>query len=378
MQQPWGFSPLDPTVRVGNQLLCVALVVLWACSRLNSTSASHGHPLSAYSWKVPQWEFVRKAAGYHFVCLDMCAFGTLSRQSTGLATVNAPALADLERPCPGGHTHVLLDGKTTGRATKYPQEFADAFVAALVKQWANRTQACAADATTCASGAQQPRDPHWESGDGACCENLAVNHFIRASDWTTVLSARVKHTHHINVLETQALLRMQRSEARLMPGTRQVALVDSRVTIGANAKGRSAAAALNAPMLEALPDFLVCDYYPGLGFVGTRLNPADAPSRIIGQGPINVPISVQEDSIKSAAAVGERSCCFQRGFDGTSQEIMPHQKTTPPPSNPSSRLYLPASSRVAASDLAEDMLRLAGTARQSRRVSDWALFICKL
>ena len=141
-QQPWGFSPHDPVTRVGNLLLCAALVILWACSRLKTTSGSHQHPLSAYSWNVPQWESVRKAAGYRFVRFDMRAFGMPSCQPTGLATVHALALADLERPVPH-------------------QRFADAFVAIMQRQWSHVTSGavqhgCSARRSLCPCGVGPP------------------------------------------------------------------------------------------------------------------------------------------------------------------------------------------------------------------------------
>ena len=137
-QQPGGFSPHDPVTRVGNQLLCAALVILWACSRSKTTSASHQHPLSAYSWNVPQWDSVRKAAGYRLVRFDMRAFGMPRGQPTGLATVNSPALGDLERPAPH-------------------QRFADAFVAIMQRQWSNGTSGavqhgCSARRSLCPGG----------------------------------------------------------------------------------------------------------------------------------------------------------------------------------------------------------------------------------
>ena len=57
-------------------------------------------------------------------------------------------------------------------------------------------------------------------------------------------------------------------------------LLDSRVTIGCNAKGRSSSATMNHYMCSCLPYILGGGLYPALFHIGTHDNIADDPSRL--------------------------------------------------------------------------------------------------
>ena len=318
---PWGFDPTDPATALGNFFLRFTLIVLWAIARTQEVSGSHEHPLGAYSWHAAQWKCITATAGYRFVKFAMCAFGAPYRKLTGLATVNAPFLQVLGRLCPGlghprelqvgqkskvftpaceylapgphlghprelqagqkskvftpaceyeAHRHIPLEGSLTTRAAQYPLAFAQAFVGALAGFIRLAGPLTPLD---------DPTDLQWETGDGATIEKLCFNWFARHAPWREVLRARVKVPQHINILEQQALVKLQCLEARAAPSSRQLALIDSQVNVGVAAKGRSAATSLNLPLRSALPDFIAFDYYPGVGFFPTRLNPADAPSR---------------------------------------------------------------------------------------------------
>ena len=70
------------------------------------------------------------------------------------------------------------------------------------------------------------------------------------------------------------------------PRTRPVVLTDSRVALGAMAKGRSSSAPLNAVMRGMLPYILGGGLYPGMLHVSSEANRADGPSR---QGPLTGP-----------------------------------------------------------------------------------------
>ena len=63
------------------------------------------------------------------------------------------------------------------------------------------------------------------------------------------------------------------------PACRQMCLLDSRVAVGAFAKGRSASSQLNRVLRAALPHIVGGHIWPGFGFVPTRLNPPDDPTR---------------------------------------------------------------------------------------------------
>ena len=62
-------------------------------------------------------------------------------------------------------------------------------------------------------------------------------------------------------------------------------LVDSKVTIGAAAKGRSASRLLNRELRRFAATFVARDVYVGLLFVPTRLQPSDGASRLRAEVP---------------------------------------------------------------------------------------------
>ena len=86
---------------------------------------------------------------------------------------------------------------------------------------------------------------------------------------------------HINVKEAKAYCADVRRVAAdpSQHGTRRMTGLDSRVATGANAKGRSSSARLNAPLRRVVPDQLLGGLYYGSNFVRTHVNPADDPTR---------------------------------------------------------------------------------------------------
>ena len=96
-----------------------------------------------------------------------------------------------------------------------------------------------------------------------------------------VLCVRVESPEHINVEEAKALLWyirwLLRSGTRF--GHRVVVLLDSRVVIGAVAKGRSSSTRLNRVIKQIAALCFVGGLVLHLVFIPTEHNPADHPSR---------------------------------------------------------------------------------------------------
>ena len=84
---------------------------------------------------------------------------------------------------------------------------------------------------------------------------------------------------HINVLEARMYKTFQKRAARLHPDSRIVGLLDSRVTLGAVAKGRSSSPALCRILQGTLPYTLGGGLYSGNLHVYSSKNRADGPSR---------------------------------------------------------------------------------------------------
>ena len=94
-----------------------------------------------------------------------------------------------------------------------------------------------------------------------------------------VLRYRFKRSGHINVLEARMFKTFCKRAARLHPDSRLVGLLDSRVTLGAVAKGRSSSPALCRVLQGCLPYTLGGGVYPGNLHVYSGQNRSDGPSR---------------------------------------------------------------------------------------------------
>ena len=99
--------------------------------------------------------------------------------------------------------------------------------------------------------------------------------------WKQKLRFHMPGSDHINVKEAKAYCADVRRVAAdpSQHGTRRMTGLDSRVVTGANAKGRSSSARLNAPLRRVVPDQLLGGLYYGSNFVRTHVNPADDPTR---------------------------------------------------------------------------------------------------
>lgn len=90
---------------------------------------------------------------------------------------------------------------------------------------------------------------------------------------------RFKKSGHINVNESRVYKSLIKSVAKAEPGHRFVALLDSRVTIGAASKGRSSSASLSRILQGTVGFILGGNLYPGLLHCSSGRNRSDGPSR---------------------------------------------------------------------------------------------------
>ena len=90
---------------------------------------------------------------------------------------------------------------------------------------------------------------------------------------------------HINVCEHRARRSWLRKLVRdpQNHGTRQLLGLDSRVTVGSAAKGRSSAKAINHECRKTMPLLIAVEIQEGIFWLRSASNPADGPSR--GQDP---------------------------------------------------------------------------------------------
>ena len=97
--------------------------------------------------------------------------------------------------------------------------------------------------------------------------------------WQPVVSYTFAHQQHINILEGAALLTAAKNLAKRERSARVIIGSDSRVMLGALAKGRSASHAINRILRRMVPIWIGSNLYPGGIHFPTRLNRADDPTR---------------------------------------------------------------------------------------------------
>ena len=97
--------------------------------------------------------------------------------------------------------------------------------------------------------------------------------------FSELLRYKFRKAGHINVLECRTYKTWLKHCARCHPNSRLVALLDSRVTLGAAAKGRSSSFALSRVLQGSLGYVLGGGLYPGGLHVESTKNRSDGPSR---------------------------------------------------------------------------------------------------
>ena len=90
---------------------------------------------------------------------------------------------------------------------------------------------------------------------------------------------RFKKSGHINVNEARVYKSWLKAMAKSDPDSRFVGLLDSRVTIGASAKGRSSSGAISRVLQGSLAYTLGSGLYPGCMHCSSADNRSDGPSR---------------------------------------------------------------------------------------------------
>ena len=110
-------------------------------------------------------------------------------------------------------------------------------------------------------------DPEWIT---ELCECLSFKEMFRF---------RFKPPGHINVNETRTYKTWLKAMSKREPDSRFVGILDSRVTIGASAKGRSSSYALSRVLKGCVAYSLGSGLYPGCLHCGSKHNRADEPSR---------------------------------------------------------------------------------------------------
>ena len=154
----------------------------------------------------------------------------------------------------------------TGAWEPLPQE-AVAATQARFRVTVDPNSACRAPACEPYPRREWHEDPEWIS---EICSSLHFRELFRYN---------FKHPGHINVNEARVFKSWVKSLAKTPSPQRAVALLDSRVTIGAAAKGRSSSFAISRVLSGSLGYIIGSGIYPGLLHCRSADNRADEPSR---------------------------------------------------------------------------------------------------
>ena len=90
---------------------------------------------------------------------------------------------------------------------------------------------------------------------------------------------KVRRRRHINVGEVRAALEAERSVGAEAEDSFYIHLQDSQVSLACLVKGRSSSRSLNRELRRSIPEHLAANLRPFYGFVRSKLNPADDPTR---------------------------------------------------------------------------------------------------
>eukprot|EP00435_Cladocopium_sp_Y103_P034012 s218_g8.t1 len=104
--------------------------------------------------------------------------------------------------------------------------------------------------------------------------------------WNVGQAYRWRRPEHINLLELRAILRALEWRARstTFASCRFVHLSDSQICLAVLNKGRSSSRRINRILRKIASLIVTLNLYPLWGWIQSRLNPADAPSRKYGPG----------------------------------------------------------------------------------------------
>ena len=211
---------------------------------------------SKMAW-LKVWRALLRIPGVKEVFLAACQYGSIHKKEFRLFGVNL-RLERLARPCRGGHTHVVIQGKYTKASAVYPDELARE-IAIVYGEFLNAKLL--------------------RRATGAGLESPLINDLLAARPWTLERVWKWKRPAHINLLEFRGLLALLKQKTADLADTRLLHLFDSSVSLAAATKGRSSSRSL-APLLgQSCTLQLAAGIYCAEAFAPTRLNIADDPTR---------------------------------------------------------------------------------------------------
>ena len=257
--QPLGFKRDDPKTLLGNILAFRCILISWCCMRWQRPSLLEQARLSKMAW-LAMWRYLLEI-GFEEACLASCRFGSIHRKEFRFLGQGLD-MASMNLPCLGGHHHVRIEGKYTRASAVYVPKLA-AFIAELFYKALKR----------------QDADASLEKGLPQI-ESVILNDVLSSDGWSVDHTWAWRYPSHINIFESYSIVSLQKKLIQEGGDCRYNALSDSRVAKGAHAKGRSSSSALRGSLQKACAYTIAGNLHPSYGFAPTRLNTADAPTRM--------------------------------------------------------------------------------------------------
>ena len=192
-----------------------------------------------------------------------CMLGSIHRKQFRLLLSDIDPVA-MTLKCCGGHPHVRIEGKYTKASAVYTEGVA----MHIAKGFSKSLKIIA-----CEELAEEA------FADGSGKESLLVNDLLRGGGWKIIRSWFWKVKSHINLLEMNTVVSLQKQKLLSGLSDRHCILLDSLVSKGAFSKGRSSSHALQAVLKRSAAIQLIGGQYPGFSFAPTKLNVADDPTR---------------------------------------------------------------------------------------------------
>ena len=256
---PKGFCRTCPKTLLGNIIAFRCIALAWYASLCGAPSLLEQPRLSKMCW-LSCWRFLLACKGFSEAVVASCQFGSIHRKEFRLLLWGIPA-SELDRRCPGGHSHVPIQGAYTKPSAVYVSELARFFAQAFDRALRRKRH-------------REEDEPKVEG-----IQSAVANDLLLSGDWQLEFQWHWQHSSHINLLESHAFLALLRRLALRGGDSRFVALLDSRVAKGSHARGRSSAKALMPSLKKSAAIQVAYGLYPSLGFAPTKLNVADDPTR---------------------------------------------------------------------------------------------------
>ena len=303
---PAGFAPSDETTW-GQTKLAIRTAFILILALLSGSYVSCEQPGSSVMFRLHIFQVLRQL-GCTITRFCFCSFGSgFNKPSQWLH--NKPWMLGLSGTCTCQFKgqHFIIEGSFTEAAIRQFDRRCVPSCEAVYGRRPRRGEAVSAFSASypiplCNKLAQGSVAARSGSGETQCgrlveeapfeptaAEKPGLRPWHEDPDWVEDLCKtlefrelfryRFKKSGHINVLERRVYKSWLKHCAKRWSGHRMLGLLDSRVTMGASAKGRSSSKALSRVLRTSLSYILGGGLYPGCLHCRSSWNSADGPSR---------------------------------------------------------------------------------------------------